>query len=168
MWRLIVKKLFWAFVLVLKKIVESVLIVVALGYIVVVFDIYINSERLSNVDSKLNAFCQNVAQNPNFTKRPVIFRVDRGTLVYNGYLYISKDGVNAYSPVFIFPHHRTVVLSEEVLKKDETSVNFIVAHELGHIQGGLKHLGPTKETELYADDFAEKVMRTQPQKEPQK
>ena len=37
-------------------------------------------------------------------------------------------------------------------------VVLIVAHELGHIQGGIKHLGPVKDMEKYANDFANKVV----------
>lgn len=162
MWRLKTRRPLWFLVLALKKIVESILIVIALCYVIVVFDIYINSEKLSKVDGELNSFCQNVAKNPNFTKGSVVFRVDRGTLAYSLYLYVYKSGVDAYSPVFIFPHHRTVVLSEKVLKRDKSDLNIIVAHELGHIQGGLKHFGPAKEMERYADEFVIKVVNSQP------
>lgn len=145
-------------ILVPKKIIESFLIVIALLYLVLVFDIYINTEKLSKVDSSLNAFCQNIAANPNFTKGSVIFRVDRGTLVYRLNSYVSKVGLYGYSPFFLFPHHRSIILTEEVLKFERENLIFktTIAHELGHIQGGLKHLGPVKEMERYADDFAAK------------
>ena len=42
----------------------------------------------------------------------------------------------------------------------------MVAHELGHIQGGLKHFGPVKEMEKYANDFAKEIVNNQlPKKE---
>lgn len=66
------KKLLWIIILALKKIVESIFIVIALIYVVFVFDIYMNTEKLSNVNSSVDAFCQNVASNPNFTKGPVV------------------------------------------------------------------------------------------------
>lgn len=163
MWRLKSQRLFWILALALKKVVESILTVAVLFYVVLVFDIYINTEKLSKVDSSLNAFCQNVANNPNFTKGSVTFRVDRGTLVYRLNPYINSGGLAGYSPFFIFPYHRTVVLAEETLKKDGLTVAWTVAHELGHIQGGLKHFGPVKEMEQYANDFAKEI-----NKEPQK
>lgn len=160
------EKLFWVLGLTLKKVTESIVVVLVLIYVVLVFDIYINTEKLSKVDSSLNVFCQNVAVNSNFTKGPVIFRVDRGTLVYRLNSYINKIGLYGYSPFFIFPHHQTIILTEELLKFKRDSLTFktVIAHELGHIQGGLKHLGPVREMEWYADDFATKVLKNQPQK----
>ena len=160
--RLQTQRLLWIMVLALKKIVESILTVAVLFYVVLVLDIYVNTEKLSKVDSSLNAFCQNVANDPNFTKGPVTFRVDRGTLVYRLDPYISKGGLAGYSPFFIVPHHRTVILTEKSLKRDSSAVEWIVAHELGHIQGGLKHFGPVEEMEQYAIDFAKKVTEVQP------
>ena len=165
MWPLRLDIFLWITVLALKKITESILVVIALFYIVLVVDIYINTEKLSKVDSSLNTFCQNIASNSNFTKGPVIFRVDKGTLVYRLNPYFNSGGLAGYSPFFVFPHHRTVILAEEVLKGG--SLTIIVSHELGHIQGGLKHLGPVKEMEQYANNFAVKVIKTQPKKEPQ-
>lgn len=151
------QRLLWIMALALKKIVESILTVAVLFYVVLVFDIFINTKKLSKVDSSLNAFCQNVAANPNFTKGSVIFRVDRGTLIFRLDSYISMSGLSGYSPFFIFPHHRTVIFAEEMLKKDSSFIAWTVAHELGHIQGGLKHFGPAKEMEQYANDFAKKI-----------
>jgi len=148
--------------------VANLLLTIVIAYFVFVFDIYINTEKLSEVNSSLNSFCQNIADNPNFTKGPVIFRVDRGTLVYRLNLYFSEIGLGGYSPFFLFPHHRTVVLSEKELKRDNLVITTTVAHELGHIQGGLKHFGTVKEMESYANNFAAKITKTQPQKEPQK
>ena len=156
MWRLKTQKLLWIIVLALKKIIESILIVTALFYVVLVFDIYINTEKLSKVSSSLNAFCQNIANNPNFTTGPVVFRVDRGTLLYRLHSYVNTGDLGGYSPFFIFPHHRTVILSEGVLKEGSLAVT--VAHELGHIQGGLEHFGPASKMEQYANDFAEKIL----------
>ena len=153
------QRLLWVIVLALKKIVESILIVVALSYAVLVFDIYINTEKLSKVDSSLNAFCQNVADNPNFTKSPVVFMVDRGTLVFLIHRYLNGYDLFGHAPFFIFPHHRTVILTEKSWKKDPASVKWMVAHELGHIQGGLKHFGPAKEMEKYANDFAKEIVK---------
>ena len=152
-------------VLALKKVVESILTVAVLSYVVLVFDIYINTEKLSRVDSSLNVFCQNVADNSKFTKGSVIFRVDRGTLVYRINPYINNGGLAGYAPFFIFPHHRTVILAEEVLENDRSSVKWMVAHELGHIQGGIKHLGPVKDMEKYANDFAKEVVNGPSSKE---
>ncbi len=160
MWQSKMRGLFWIIVLVLKRIAESILIVIALCYLVLVFDIYVNTERLSRVDDSLNAFCQKIASNPDFTKGPVIFRVDKGTLVYRFSPYINKNNLAGYAPFFIFPHHRTVILVGGVLR--EGNLTEIVAHELGHIQGGLKHLGPVKEMEQYADDFAVNAIRMKP------
>lgn len=156
MWRLQARRLFWIMVLALKKIVESILIVVALSYVVLVFDIYINTERLSKVDSSLNSFCQNVANNPNFTKGSVTFRVDRGTMIHRLYPYVNWSGVYAYAPLLIFPHHQTVIISEKVIRGEYLDV--LVAHEMGHIQGGLESFGKIKDMEKYADTFAKKIV----------
>lgn len=96
--------------------------------------------------------------------------MDRGTLIYHLNSYINKVGLYGYAPFFIFPHHRTVILTQEILKFKREDLIFIttIAHEIGHIQGGLKHLGPVKEMERYADGFAAKVLKNQSQKEPQK
>ena len=157
-----VRRLLSIVFLVPKKVVESILVVIAFCYVVAVFDIYINTERLSRVDSSLDAFCQNIVQNPNFKKGPVVFRVDRGTLAFRLNPYVGPVGLYGYSPFFIFPHHRTIIFSKEALKRDKMSVATMVAHELGHIQGGLKHFGPVKEMELYANEFAVKVANSQP------
>jgi len=159
---LLVKKLLWGIFWVLKKIVESIITLIIVGYIVLVFDIYINTEKLINVDSSINSFCQNVASNPKFTKRPVVFRIDRGTLVFRLQHYLSMGDLAGYSPFFIFPHHRTVVLSKDLLKMNNATLIFIVAHELGHIEGGLKHFGSVNKMEKYANDFSVEVVKTQP------
>lgn len=156
------KKLFGIKFLALKRVVGSIAIIVTLFYVILVFDIYINTEKLSKADGSLNAFCQNIAHNSNFTKGPVVFRRDKGTLIYRLNPYFTTGGLGGYSPFFIFPHHRTVILTEEGIKSDKFFLARITAHELGHIQGGLKHLGSAKEMERYADDFATKVTRNQP------
>lgn len=157
------KTLLWFIAKTLKKIVESVLITFVLLYVVVVSDIYINTEKLSKVNYHLNVYCEDIARNPKFTKGPVVFRVDRGTLFFNIDSYVGNVDLWGYSPFFIFPHHRTVIFSEETLKRDKLAIAILVAHELGHIQGGLKHFGPVKEIERYADDFAEKVNKKEPE-----
>lgn len=159
------KRLLWFIALVLKKIIESILVVIVLSYAVLVFDIYINTEKLAKVDGALNDFCQSVANDSNFKKGSVIFRVDRGTLVYRISPYINEGGLAGYAPFFIFPHNKTVILTEEALKIGRSFVERVVAHELGHIQGGIKHLGPVKEMEKYADDFANKVVNEKSSKE---
>lgn len=168
MGRFKVKGLIWILGLALKKIVENILVVVALIYLVFVFDIYINTDKLSKVSPAQYIEVENIAHNPKFTKGPVVFRVDKGTLVFRLNPYINQGSLNGYSPFFIFPHNRTIIIKEEVLKRDNLYLRLLIAHELGHIQGGLKHLGPVKEMERYADDFAAKVLKNQPQKEPQK
>lgn len=162
MWRLKYTRLPWIMFLTMKKIVESILTVAILIYFVLVLDIYINTEKLSKVNYYLNVYCENIARNPQFTKGPVVFRVDMGTLAYRLHPYINASGLGGYSPFFIFPHNRTVILSEGVLKLNSLTVMWIVAHELGHIQGGLKHFGPVKEMEQYANNFAARVIKTQP------
>ncbi|MBI2062591.1 MAG: hypothetical protein HYT64_02795 [Candidatus Yanofskybacteria bacterium] len=162
------RKLFWIIVLAPAALVANLLITTVMAYLVLVFDIYINTEKLSEVDGSLNAICQNIAKNSNFTKGPVIFRVDKGTLVFRLNPLINSGGLSGYSPFFIFPHHRTVIFNEETLKLNSSTFSVIIAHELGHIQGGLKHFGSTKEMEKYANDFAAKIMKTQSQQEPQK
>lgn len=156
MWRLKTQKPLRLLVLALKKIIESVLIVIALCYAVLVFDIYINTEKLNKVDSSFNDFCQNIARNPKFTKGPVIFRVDRGTLVYRLNAYVDTNDLDGYSPFFIFPHHRTVIISEKIIKREYLDV--LVAHELGHIQGGLAFWGKVRDMEKYADNFAVEIV----------
>ncbi len=150
------ERLLWILGLALKKIIESIVIVFVLIYVVLVFDIYINTERLSKVDSSLNVYCENIARNPKFTKGPVVFRVDRGTLIYRLTTYVYQSGVYGYAPFFIFPHHRTVIISEKMVKSEYLDV--LVAHELGHIQGGLEFLGKEKDMEKYANSFAVKVV----------
>src|SRR3989344_2445750 len=96
----LVKKLFWFVFWVLKKIVESVITLIIVGYIAVVLDIYINTEKLVNIDSSINSFCQNIASNPKFTKRPIVFRIDRGTLVFRLQPYLNMGDLAGYSPFF--------------------------------------------------------------------
>src|SRR3990167_5197638 len=97
----------------------------------------------------------------------LVFRVDRGTLLYRLHPYISGGGdPYGYAPFFIFPHHRTIILAEEVLKTNNLALKSIVEHEMGNIQGGLKHFGPKKEMEQYANDFAKKITKPSLKKEP--
>ncbi len=152
MWRLNTKRLLWISGLALKKIVESIFIVVTLLYVVLVFDIYINTEKLSKVNYPINAYCEYIARNPKFTKGPVVFRVDRGTLVFRLDSYISSSGLLGYTPFFIFPHHGTVIISENMVNSKYLDV--LVVHELGHIQGGLSFLGKRVDMEKQANRFA--------------
>lgn len=155
------KRLLWIMGLALKRIVESILIVVGLIYLVFVFDIYINTEKLSKVSPMQYIEAENIAHNPKFTKGPVAFRVDRGTLVFRLNPYINQGGLDGYSPFFIFPHNRTIIIEEEALKRGSLYLRLLIVHELGHIQGGLKHLGSVEEMEQYANDFVAKVMGAQ-------
>ena len=157
------KRLLWILSLAPIALVANLLLTIIFVYFVLVFDIYLNTEKLSKIDNSMNAFCQNVAHNSIFTKGQVVFRVDRGTLLYRLHPYISGGGdPYGYAPFFIFPHHRTIILAEEVLKTNNLALKSIVAHEMGHIQGGLKHFGPTSEMEQYANGFAEKITKPQP------
>ena len=159
------KRLLRILFLVPVALVVNLLITIVFVYFVLVCDIYINTERLSRANPPLNVYCENIAHSPQFTKGPVIFRIDKGTLVFRLAPYF-RDGIIGYAPFFIFPHHRTVILSDEVLKRG--SLDVIVAHELGHIQGGLKHIGSAKEMEQYANNFAIQVLKTLEPQEPQK
>lgn len=156
------KRLIWILGLALKKIVESIFIVIALIYIVFVFDIYINTKKLSKVNPAQYIEAEKISRNPKFTKGPVVFRVDKGTLFFRMELFVSGTGLFGYAPFFIFPHHRTVILEEKVLKMGNIVFKTVIAHELGHIQGGLEHFGPAKEMEKYASDFATEIVKTQP------
>ena len=158
MWRRL--KIFFRLIIsVLKKILESILIVAALFYAILVFDIYINTESLETVNGSLNDFCQNISKRPIFTKGPVVFKVDKGTIIFHLSFYSTRTGLAGYSPFFIFPHHRTIILAEESLKS--SNLESLVAHELGHIQGGFKHIGPPKKMEKYADDFSKNIVESQ-------
>ena len=133
----------------------NLLITMVFVYFVLIFDMYINTDRLSEVSYPLELYCGNVARYYKFTKGPVVFRVDRGTLVYRLDPYVSEGNLLGYAPFFIFPHHRTVILSEEAIKGPYLDV--LVAHELGHIQGGLASFGTVRDMEIYANDFAKEI-----------
>ena len=133
----------------------NLLITIVFVYFVFVLDMYVNTDRLSEVSYPLELYCGNVARYYKFTKGPVVFRVDRGTLVYRLNPYVSGGNLLGYAPFFIFPHHRTVILSEEAIKGAHLDV--LVAHELGHIQGGLASFGTVRELEIYANDFAKEI-----------
>ena len=151
-----IRRLLWIAVLVLKKIVESVVIVTILIYLVMVFDIYINTEKLSKVSPVDYLKSEKIANNPKFTKGPVTIRVDRGTLGHRLGPYIIWGGMNAYAPVALFPHNRTIVIGERML--DSEYLDVFVAHELGHIQGGWTSFGKVVDSEKYADSFATEVV----------
>lgn len=160
-----VKTLLRVMCLIPVVIISSLLITVIFLYFVVVVDIFVNTEKLSKLNPSLNAYCEKIALNPKFTKSPVVYRVDKGTLFFKLHSFVG-NGFNlaGYAPFFIFPHHRTVILTEEMLKMDSITFKTMLAHELGHIQGGLEHFGPAKEMEKYANDFAAEIVKTQPQK----
>ena len=158
----IAKRLFKILYLVPIAIVKSLLITIVFIYFLVVFDIYLNTEKLSRVNPVLDSYCEKITLNPKFTKGPVVFRIDRGTLFFRLTLFVSESSFYGYSPFFIFPHNRTVIFAEGVLKMDNLAVKSMVAHELGHIQGGLKHFGPAKDMEKYANNFATEILKTQP------
>lgn len=157
-----VKKLFRILYLAPIVLVVSLLVTTLFIYFVVVVDIYANTEKLSDVNPSINAYCEKIALNPKFTKGPVVFRVDNGTLFSRLDLFISGKSLSGYSPFFIFPHHRTIILSKELLKMDKTILTYMIAHELGHIQGGLKHFGSSRKMENYANDFATEIVKTKP------
>src|SRR3989344_1524411 len=106
--RLKVKRLFRILCLMPIALVVNLLITMVFVYFVLIFDIYINTDRLSEVSYPLELYCGNVARYYKFTKGPVVFRVDRGTLVYRLDPYVSEGNLLGYAPFFIFPHHRTV------------------------------------------------------------
>lgn len=141
--------------------IVSLLITMISLYFLFVADIYINTEKLSRVNAPLNAYCEDIVRNPKFTKGSVTFRVDKGTLVFRLNAYISTLGLYGYAPFFIFPHNKTIVLAEQTLKFDSLAFATLVAHELGHIQGGLKHFGTAKKMENYANEFAAEIVKTQ-------
>lgn len=151
-----IRRLPWIIFLILKKIVESILIVIALCYGIVVFDIYKNTEKLSKVNYSRNVYCEIVAHHLKFTKGPVVFRVDRGTLVFHFTNYFSWGGLYGYAPFFIFPYHKSVILMEDTIKSEYLDV--MVAHELGHIQGGWKFLGERRYMEKYANNFVIEIV----------
>lgn len=145
------KRLLWVLCLAPVALVANLLLTIIVVYSVFVVDIYINTEKLSKVDPAINAYCENIARNPKFTKGPVVFRVDKGTLVFRLSPYFNRYGIIGYAPFFIFPHHQTVVIDGEMIKSEY--LDALVAHELGHIQGGLAFLGTQKDMEKYANSF---------------
>ncbi len=148
--RLKARRLLWILCLAPVALVVNLLLTIAFVYFVFVCDIYINTEKLSKVSPNLNFYCENIARNPNFTKGPVTFRVDRGTLIYRLSPYVNW-GVYGYV-LFIFPYHRTVFIGEKMINSEYLDV--LVAHELGHVQGGLEFWGKMKDMEKYANSFA--------------
>lgn len=133
----------------------------AISYGYLVYDTYAYTEDLRTIDSFAYNFCENISHNPKFTKGPVDFRVDRGSVIVKAWENIYPGGALAVTPVNLFTFNKTIILTDKALKGEYLDV--IVAHELGHIQNveTSKESAVLTEKEQQADAFAAEIIGTQ-------
>lgn len=141
--------------------IVGIIMLVLLGYGYLIWNVYTYSEDLELIDNSAYIFCQNIASNPKFTHEPVYFRIDKGSIIIEAGKRIAPGETLAVTPVLLWPYGKTIFLTEKALK--DPYLDFIVAHELGHIQhvADGRKFANLVEQEQEADIFAAEIVGTQ-------